>query len=195
MCSRATASPHASSPQCRTRSRLTAAAIVPAAANLLALNSSRRLRELLIRGTRYTLALSLPVTIAALVLARPLLIAWVGPRSTRTMPVRRNSFSRINSSHARPQSRARCWSAWAACVGDGIRDHRGLHQSDRLDRSGKTTWGLGGHHRNTGRIRHQRAALHPPDPAGIVDELSASSCAERSCRSCRGRRCSPWSSH
>lgn len=59
---------------------LTAAAIVPAAANLLALNSSSRLRELLIRGTRYTLALSLPVTIAALILARPLLIAWVGAK-------------------------------------------------------------------------------------------------------------------
>ena len=59
---------------------LTAAAIVPAAANLLALESRVRLRELLIRGTRYTLALSLPVTIAAMVLARPLLVAWVGPR-------------------------------------------------------------------------------------------------------------------
>ncbi len=59
---------------------LTAAAIVPAAANLLALKSSSRLRELLIRGTRYTLALSLPVTIAALILARPLLIAWVGAK-------------------------------------------------------------------------------------------------------------------
>jgi O-antigen/teichoic acid export membrane protein len=59
---------------------LTAAAVVPAAANLLALESRVRLRELLIRGTRYTLALSLPVTIAAMVLARPLLVAWVGAR-------------------------------------------------------------------------------------------------------------------
>lgn len=59
---------------------LTAAAIVPAAANLLALQSSGRLRELLIRGTRYTLALSLPVTIGALVLARPLLVGWVGAK-------------------------------------------------------------------------------------------------------------------
>lgn len=59
---------------------LTAAAVVPAAANLLALESTGRLRELLVRGTRYTLALSLPVTIAALILARPLLIAWVGPK-------------------------------------------------------------------------------------------------------------------
>jgi O-antigen/teichoic acid export membrane protein len=59
---------------------LTAATIVPAAANLLALQSSGRLRELLIRGTRYTLALSLPVTIAALILARPLLIGWVSAK-------------------------------------------------------------------------------------------------------------------
>jgi O-antigen/teichoic acid export membrane protein len=59
---------------------LTAAAVVPAAANLLALESRERLRELLIRGTRYTLALSLPVTIAAMVLARPLIVAWVGSR-------------------------------------------------------------------------------------------------------------------
>jgi O-antigen/teichoic acid export membrane protein len=59
---------------------LTAAAIVPAAANLLALESRVRLRELLIRGTRYTLALSLPVTVAAMVLARPLIVGWVGSR-------------------------------------------------------------------------------------------------------------------
>ncbi len=59
---------------------LTAAAIVPAAANLLAMESSARLRELLVRGTRYTLALSLPVTIAALILARPLLVGWVGAK-------------------------------------------------------------------------------------------------------------------
>jgi O-antigen/teichoic acid export membrane protein len=57
---------------------LTAAAVVPAAANLLAMQSGVRLRDLLIRGTRYTLALSLPVTIAAMVLARPLIVGWVG---------------------------------------------------------------------------------------------------------------------
>jgi O-antigen/teichoic acid export membrane protein len=57
---------------------LSAAAVVPASANLLALESRRRLRELLIRGTRYSLEISLPVTIAAMILARPLLIYWVG---------------------------------------------------------------------------------------------------------------------
>jgi O-antigen/teichoic acid export membrane protein len=59
---------------------LTASAVVPAAANLLALESRVRLRDLLIRGTRYTLALSMPVTIAAMVLARPLIVGWVGNR-------------------------------------------------------------------------------------------------------------------
>jgi|HubBroStandDraft_6_1064221.scaffolds.fasta_scaffold83958_3 O-antigen/teichoic acid export membrane protein len=57
---------------------LSAAAVVPASANLLALESRVRLRQLLIRGTRYSLELSLPVTIAAMILARPLLIYWVG---------------------------------------------------------------------------------------------------------------------
>ena len=57
---------------------LSAAAVVPASANLLALESRERLRQLLIRGTRYSLELSLPVTIAAMILARPLLIYWVG---------------------------------------------------------------------------------------------------------------------
>jgi O-antigen/teichoic acid export membrane protein len=58
---------------------LTASAVVPATANLSAIESTVRLRGLLIRGTRYTLALSLPVTIAAMVLARPLIVGWVGP--------------------------------------------------------------------------------------------------------------------
>jgi O-antigen/teichoic acid export membrane protein len=59
---------------------LTTTAVVPAAANLLALESRVRLRALLVRGTRYALALSLPVTIAAMVLARPLIVYWVGAR-------------------------------------------------------------------------------------------------------------------
>ena len=61
----------------------TAAAVVPAAANLRAQDSRVRLRDLLIRGTRYTLALSMPVTIAAMILAHPLIVAWVGSAYTR----------------------------------------------------------------------------------------------------------------
>jgi O-antigen/teichoic acid export membrane protein len=56
----------------------TTQAVVPAAANLSAIESTIRLRALLIRGTRYTLALSFPATIAAMILARPLIVAWVG---------------------------------------------------------------------------------------------------------------------
>jgi O-antigen/teichoic acid export membrane protein len=62
---------------------LSAAAVVPASANLLALESRVRLQALLVRGTRYSLALSLPVTIAAMILARPLLISWVGGQYAR----------------------------------------------------------------------------------------------------------------
>jgi O-antigen/teichoic acid export membrane protein len=58
----------------------TTSAVVPATANLSAMESTVRLQALLVRGTRYTLALSLPVTIAAMILARPLIIGWVGAR-------------------------------------------------------------------------------------------------------------------
>jgi O-antigen/teichoic acid export membrane protein len=57
----------------------TTQAVIPAAANLKALESTVRLQALLVRGTRYTLALSLPVTISAMILARPLIVGWVGP--------------------------------------------------------------------------------------------------------------------
>ena len=57
----------------------TASAVVPATANLRAMESTIRLQGLLLRGTKYTLALSLPVTISAMILARPLIVGWVGP--------------------------------------------------------------------------------------------------------------------
>lgn len=59
---------------------LTTTAVVPATANLSAMESAVRLQALLVRGTRYTLALSLPITMAAMILARPLIIGWVGDR-------------------------------------------------------------------------------------------------------------------
>jgi O-antigen/teichoic acid export membrane protein len=58
----------------------TTSAVVPATANLSAIESTVRLRALLVRGTRYTLSLSLPITIAAMILARPLIVGWVGNR-------------------------------------------------------------------------------------------------------------------
>jgi O-antigen/teichoic acid export membrane protein len=56
----------------------TSTAVVPATANLSAMESAVRLQALLVRGTRYTLALSLPITIAAMILTRPLIVGWVG---------------------------------------------------------------------------------------------------------------------
>jgi O-antigen/teichoic acid export membrane protein len=57
----------------------TASAIVPTTATLAAKGSTDQLRNLLLRGTRYAAAISLPLTIGAMILARPLIVGWVGP--------------------------------------------------------------------------------------------------------------------
>jgi O-antigen/teichoic acid export membrane protein len=57
----------------------TASAVVPATAALAAQGSTERLRDLLLRGTRYTMAVCLPITIGAMILAEPLIVGWVGP--------------------------------------------------------------------------------------------------------------------
>ena len=93
---------------------LTASAVIPAAANLLALELRERLRELLVRGTRYTLALSLPVTIAAMILARPLLIAWVGARY-ESFAGPAQLFLTYQLVTCSATIARRCWSAWAGC--------------------------------------------------------------------------------
>jgi O-antigen/teichoic acid export membrane protein len=53
---------------------------VPSAARYTAERDERRLRELVVRGTRYTLALFVPVCVVLMALARPLLEAWLGDR-------------------------------------------------------------------------------------------------------------------
>lgn len=53
-------------------------AVMPAASSLAAGNERERLQELLVRGTRYVLALSFPVVIGAIIMARPLIVHWVG---------------------------------------------------------------------------------------------------------------------
>ncbi len=58
---------------------LTGSAILPSASALWALGEVTRLRDLLNRGTRYTLALALPVAIGAIILAPTLIAGWVGP--------------------------------------------------------------------------------------------------------------------
>lgn len=53
-------------------------AILPAAAYLGAQADRRQLRTLYLRGTKYAVALCVPVAVAAMVYARPLIEMWVG---------------------------------------------------------------------------------------------------------------------
>ena len=53
---------------------------VPTASRYAATGDQRRLRELVLRGTRYTLALFVPLCVTLMALARPLLDAWLGDR-------------------------------------------------------------------------------------------------------------------
>jgi O-antigen/teichoic acid export membrane protein len=54
--------------------------VVPTASRYLATADRRRLRDLVVRGTRYTLALFVPVCVTLIVLAEPILEAWLGDR-------------------------------------------------------------------------------------------------------------------
>jgi O-antigen/teichoic acid export membrane protein len=54
--------------------------IVPTASRYLATEDERRLRELVVRGSRYTLALFTPLVVTLMCLAKPLLAAWLGNR-------------------------------------------------------------------------------------------------------------------
>ena len=58
---------------------LTSSLMVPAASQLDALNDRRRLQELFLKGTKYTLAICLPVAVSAFVLAQSLIVVWIGP--------------------------------------------------------------------------------------------------------------------
>ena len=54
--------------------------VVPTASRYVATADNRRLRDLVVRGTRYTLALFVPVCVTLIVLAGPILDAWLGDR-------------------------------------------------------------------------------------------------------------------
>lgn len=57
-----------------------AVTVLPSASRYLAERDAARLRELLVRGCRYTLALTVPLTVTGMVLAAPILEAWLGER-------------------------------------------------------------------------------------------------------------------
>jgi O-antigen/teichoic acid export membrane protein len=54
--------------------------VVPTASLYVATTDERRLRDLVVRGSRYTLALFVPVCVTLIVLAGPILEAWLGDR-------------------------------------------------------------------------------------------------------------------
>ena len=60
--------------------------VVPTASRYVAAGDERRLRELVVRGTRYTLALFVPVCVTLIVLAGPILEVWLGDALRRRRP-------------------------------------------------------------------------------------------------------------
>jgi O-antigen/teichoic acid export membrane protein len=54
--------------------------VVPTASRYVASGDTRRLRELAVRGTRYTLALVVPLCVTLITLAEPILEVWLGKR-------------------------------------------------------------------------------------------------------------------
>ncbi len=54
--------------------------VLPAAARFRAEDDAERLRELLLRGSKYLVAVVTPVALTFVVLARPLLVAWLGEK-------------------------------------------------------------------------------------------------------------------
>ena len=55
---------------------------VPSASRYVAEGDERRLRELAVRGSRYTLALFVPLCVTLMVLAEPIIRVWLGERYT-----------------------------------------------------------------------------------------------------------------
>jgi O-antigen/teichoic acid export membrane protein len=56
--------------------------VLPVASRYLANGEPWRTRDLIVRGTRYTLAIIVPLTVVLMVLAKPVLRVWLGERYT-----------------------------------------------------------------------------------------------------------------
>jgi O-antigen/teichoic acid export membrane protein len=57
----------------------TSVTVLPTASRYVAAGDDRRMRELLVRGVRYTLGLTVPLTVTGMVLGGPILEVWLGP--------------------------------------------------------------------------------------------------------------------
>ncbi|HEV3378072.1 MAG TPA: polysaccharide biosynthesis C-terminal domain-containing protein [Thermoleophilaceae bacterium] len=56
--------------------------VVPTASRYVSAGDQRRLRDLVVRGTRYTLALFVPLCVTLMALAEPIVEVWLGARYT-----------------------------------------------------------------------------------------------------------------
>jgi O-antigen/teichoic acid export membrane protein len=54
--------------------------VMPAAAAYVTNDDRERLRALLVRGTRYVMLVTVPLTVTLMTLAHPILLVWLGPR-------------------------------------------------------------------------------------------------------------------
>ena len=68
-------------------SLLVGSAVIPAASELESNENSTVLRDLYLRGSKYAAAATIAVTLSVLLLAKPLLVLWLGPEFARvTLP-------------------------------------------------------------------------------------------------------------
>jgi O-antigen/teichoic acid export membrane protein len=73
----------------------TSSLIVPAASQLDALEDRARLQALFLKGTKYTLAICLPVAVSAFALARPIIHVWIGPNFAHNAGITRLFVSHL----------------------------------------------------------------------------------------------------
>lgn len=57
-----------------------ATTVLPAASSYLGARDAQKTRDLFVRGTRYVVAAVVPMTVVLMVLARPILVSWLGPK-------------------------------------------------------------------------------------------------------------------
>ncbi len=98
--------------------------VLPTAAGYQARGDDRRLRELLVRGSRYMLALIVPIAVTGMVLAGPILDVWLGPAFREAGPAMAilmshwvlNGMSGVAAAMLVAVGRARDLARWALLV-------------------------------------------------------------------------------
>jgi O-antigen/teichoic acid export membrane protein len=98
--------------------------VLPAASGYHAASDDRRLRELLLRGSRYMLALVVPIAVVGMALAGPILDVWLGPKFREAGPAMAillshwvlNGISGVAAAMLIAVGRARELARWALLV-------------------------------------------------------------------------------